>query len=44
MADKNQDWKEALKSETAFRDFITDYFKDHQQLTGSYEIPSYYEH
>lgn len=44
MADKNTDWKEALKSADIFKDFITDYFRDHQQLTGSYDIPSYYEH
>ncbi|GAA2968468.1 hypothetical protein [Lentilactobacillus parakefiri] len=44
MADKKTDWKEALKSEDAFKDFITNYFRDHKQLTGSYDIPSYYEH
>lgn len=44
MADKKADWKEALKSEDAFKDFITNYFRDHKQLTGSYDIPSYYEH
>lgn len=44
MANKNSDWKEALKSKDTFNDFITNYFKDHKQLTGSYDIPSYYEH
>ncbi|MEE8824454.1 hypothetical protein LASUN_23410 [Lentilactobacillus sunkii] len=44
MSDKNMDWKEALKSKDAFKDFITDYFRDHKELTGSYDIPSYYEH
>lgn len=45
MADKdNSNWKEALKSTEAFNDFITSYFKDHKELTGSYDIPSYYEH
>lgn len=44
MTENNQDWKAALKSEKAFNDFITNYFKDHKELTGSYEIPSYYEH
>lgn len=38
------DWKESLKSETAFNSFINDYFKDHKQLTGKYETRSYYEH
>ncbi|KRK88884.1 hypothetical protein [Lentilactobacillus sunkii] len=44
MSDKNMDWKEALKSKDAFKDFITNYFRDHKELTGSYDIPSYYEH
>lgn len=45
MADSNKSsWKEALKSKDAFADFITDYFKEHKELTGSYDIPSYYEH
>lgn len=37
------DWKESLKSETAFNTFINNYFKDHKQLTGNYETRSYYE-
>ncbi|KRK89446.1 hypothetical protein [Lentilactobacillus sunkii] len=44
MAEDNNAWKEALKSESEFRDYITNYFKDHEELTGSYDIPSYYEH
>ncbi|AQW21447.1 hypothetical protein PL11_005620 [Lentilactobacillus curieae] len=44
MAEENLDWKEALKSAESFHAFITDYFKTHKELTGSYEIPSYYEH
>lgn len=44
MADTNIDWKKALNSEDGFRDFIIGYFKEHQELTGSYDIPSYYEH
>lgn len=44
MSDNKTDWKAALKSETAFRSFITNYFKEHEELSGSYDIPSYYEH
>jgi hypothetical protein len=44
MTDKQDDWKVAVQSEKAFNDFITDYFKEHKELTGSYDIPSYYEH
>ncbi|EEI72185.1 hypothetical protein [Lentilactobacillus hilgardii] len=44
MAENGSNWKEALKSETTFKDFITNYFKEHQELSGSYDIPSYYEH
>lgn len=44
MADTNNDWKQALESKETFHDFIIDYFKEHQELTGSYDIPSYYEH
>lgn len=44
MADTNSDWKKALKSKVTFHDFIINYFKEHQELTGSYDIPSYYEH
>lgn len=40
----NTDWKESLKSESAFNDFINNYFKDHKQLTGQYETRSYYEY
>lgn len=44
MDEDQRSWKEALKSPSAFKTFITNYFKDHQELTGSYDIPSYYEH
>ena len=44
MTNSNNDWKEALNSPDAFKDLITNYFKEHKQLTGSYDIPSYYEH
>lgn len=44
MADTNIDWKKALNSEDGFRNFIIGYFKEYQELTGSYDIPSYYEH
>nr|WP_252892942.1 hypothetical protein [Lentilactobacillus otakiensis] len=33
-----------MKSKVTFHDFIINYFKEHQELTGSYDIPSYYEH
>ena len=39
-----KDWKASLESKDTFNDFITDYFKDHKQLTGDYETPSYYEY
>ncbi|MCH4165007.1 MAG: hypothetical protein LKF37_09570 [Lentilactobacillus diolivorans] len=42
MAETN--WKDALKSEQAFNNFITGYFKDHKELTGDYETSSYYEY
>lgn len=42
--DDATDWKAALASKEKFNEFITNYFKDHQELTGSYDIPSYYEH
>lgn len=38
------DWREALKSEDKFKDFIVRYFKEHKQLSGNYDIPAYYEH
>ncbi|MFD1124186.1 hypothetical protein ACFQ22_02255 [Lentilactobacillus raoultii] len=44
MAKDQAGWKAALKSPEAFKAFITDYFKDHEELSGSYDIPSYYEH
>lgn len=37
-------WKESLQSADAFRDFITKYFQEHKELTGKYEVPSYYEY
>lgn len=40
----NTDWKASLKSPKAFNDFIINYFKDHKELTGNYETPSYYEY
>ncbi|WP_283680157.1 hypothetical protein [Lentilactobacillus sp. Marseille-Q4993] len=36
-------WKDALKSKETFHDFITEYFRTHKELRGSYDIPSYYE-
>ena len=44
MAEEPTSWKEALNSEKKFQDFITNYFKEHKELSGSYDIPSYYEH
>ncbi|MEE8824449.1 hypothetical protein LASUN_23460 [Lentilactobacillus sunkii] len=44
MAENSSNWKDSLQSEESFRDFITQYFKEHSQLTGMYDIPSYYEH
>lgn len=38
------DWKAALNSEKDFKDFITDYFQKHEELTGNYENSSYYEY
>ncbi|GAA2968508.1 hypothetical protein [Lentilactobacillus parakefiri] len=40
----NTDWKASLESPSTFNDFIINYFKDHKQLTGNYETPSYYEY
>ncbi|MGF2385681.1 hypothetical protein [Lentilactobacillus otakiensis] len=40
----NTNWKDSLQSEEAFNDFIITYFKDHKQLNGNYETPSYYEY
>ncbi|WP_084988136.1 hypothetical protein, partial [Lentilactobacillus parabuchneri] len=44
MTESNDEWKESLKSEKAFHEFIINYFKAHKELTGTYDIPSYYEH
>lgn len=44
MTEVNDDWKDALKSPDTFRNFIIKYFTQHDELTGSYDIPSYYEH
>lgn len=44
MRESNDEWKESLKSEKAFHEFIINYFKAHKELTGTYDIPSYYEH
>lgn len=44
MADNQLEWKQALQSKKAFNNFIVNYFKEHQELNGSYDIPSYYEH
>lgn len=44
MSVNSEDWKQALQSKEAFADFIYDYFKDHKDLTGNYETPSYYEY
>lgn len=44
MTENNREWKEALKFKEAFNDYISNYFKEHKELTGSYDIPSYYEH
>ncbi|GEP25025.1 hypothetical protein [Lentilactobacillus diolivorans] len=37
-------WKESLKSEEKFNDFINEYFKENKELVGNYETPSYYEY
>lgn len=44
MALNETDWKSALKSPEKFADFITEYFKENQELVGNYETPSYYEY
>lgn len=44
MPDTNNDWKNALKTKDGFRNCIIKYFTQHEELTGSYDIPSYYEH
>ncbi|MCT3399579.1 hypothetical protein [Lentilactobacillus hilgardii] len=44
MADSNASWKKSLESKDAFNHFITNYFKDHKELTGHYDDPSYYEY
>lgn len=44
MAEANSDWKTAVRSQDAFRNFIIRYFTQHEELTGTYDIPSYYEH
>ncbi|MEE8824453.1 hypothetical protein LASUN_23420 [Lentilactobacillus sunkii] len=44
MAERSNDWKVAIKSQDIFRDFIIRYFTQHEELTGTYDIPSYYEH
>lgn len=43
MSESKSDWKNALKAEDKFRQFIINYFAEHEALTGSYDIPSYYE-
>ncbi|GHP14867.1 hypothetical protein YK48G_22920 [Lentilactobacillus fungorum] len=37
-------WKASLQSADSFKDFITKYFQEHQELVGKYEVPSYYEY
>ncbi|KRL22482.1 hypothetical protein [Lentilactobacillus kisonensis] len=37
-------WKDSLQSEASFKNFITKYFQEHKELTGKYEVPSYYEY
>lgn len=44
MGKIDSEWKQSIKSKDTFHDFIISYFKDHKELTGSYDIPSYYEH
>lgn len=44
MSTNSEDWKQALQSKEEFANFIYDYFKDHKDLTGNYETPSYYEY
>ncbi|GHP13094.1 hypothetical protein YK48G_05190 [Lentilactobacillus fungorum] len=44
MSSKETEWKTALQSKEKFADFISDYFKEHKELTGNYETPSYYEY
>lgn len=44
MSESNQDWKDALGSKEKFADWINNYFREHQELVGNYETPSYYEY
>ncbi|MFD1125525.1 hypothetical protein ACFQ22_09200 [Lentilactobacillus raoultii] len=40
---KNQTFKEALKSDQSFEDYLKRYFSFHKQLEGSYETREYFE-
>ncbi|WP_442917176.1 hypothetical protein [Lentilactobacillus hilgardii] len=44
MMTNTTDWKAALNSKEDFKNFITDYFAKHEELTGNYENTSYYEY
>lgn len=38
------EWRNAIKSEKTFEDYIRAYFEKNQELVGNYETPGYYEY
>lgn len=37
------EWKDVVNSKEKFHEFITNYFKNHKQLTGNYDDGYYFE-
>ncbi|MDH5105249.1 hypothetical protein OQI89_05195 [Lentilactobacillus diolivorans] len=44
MTTITMNWKSAIKTSDDFEDYLTHYFEQHQELTGSYTDKTYFEY